>query len=500
MAELVSSAVAHETVSQILSGLVKKYEEKEESSANRNLERLEMAHIRLEAALEASNKWQITDVSLLRWRRKLKRAAQECDDTLCKCKQRILEDEQMKQEESNSSLPQRIVHATKSLVFSVLNCENSELSRSTVQRFEWYADGASEFLRFIEIGGTPHCHMPFHSIVKNLFAGKELHHKIIGKNGYLMFQLWLVPYSTAAHGTEASLIFIQYDGTQEGNIFFSMIIQLSESTDIIGIAVKCLQLFSPHFKCAVENIRNELIQLPTQDFSWVPPVYSYQKEHWDSLHSFGSQWFRPNPLCCKHQDRPPLQRISNLDTKGLSEVLLEPVVEFNLQYQVSLSRNTTSLQDYPYLKSGISFAPHGSSGDMLPANRSYEIVSEEQHTLEQLEGIMLPKATDYFCQNTEAAVYKMIWKSKHGFALIQVEKPCMSTWSRRMRTQRTLGGPKKRKLFQGQDQELRDRTHMISHLLDLWVAHVPVRLQRSLMDWMKKEKESQLAHKAHLEF
>jgi len=172
MAESVSTAIVQETVNQILSGIVQKYEEKEESNANRNLERLEMAHIRLEAALETSEKWKITDPSLLRWRRKLKRAAQECDDTLHKCKQRILEGKQMEREVKNSSLPNRIVHATKSFVFSVVNRNNNELSRSIAQRFEWYADGASEFLRFIELGGTPRCHMPIDSLVKNLFAGK----------------------------------------------------------------------------------------------------------------------------------------------------------------------------------------------------------------------------------------------------------------------------------------------------------------------------------------
>jgi hypothetical protein len=41
MAEIVSSAVVHETVSQVLSGLVQKYEKKEESNVSRNLERLE---------------------------------------------------------------------------------------------------------------------------------------------------------------------------------------------------------------------------------------------------------------------------------------------------------------------------------------------------------------------------------------------------------------------------------------------------------------------------
>ena len=80
MAESVSTAIVQETVSQILSGIVQKYEEKEESNANRNFEWLDMAHIKLEAALETSKKWQITDPSLLRWRRKLKRAAQRQSD------------------------------------------------------------------------------------------------------------------------------------------------------------------------------------------------------------------------------------------------------------------------------------------------------------------------------------------------------------------------------------------------------------------------------------
>jgi hypothetical protein len=56
MAEIFSSAVVQETVSQILSRLVQRYEEKVESNTSRNMERLEMANIRLEAALETSEK------------------------------------------------------------------------------------------------------------------------------------------------------------------------------------------------------------------------------------------------------------------------------------------------------------------------------------------------------------------------------------------------------------------------------------------------------------
>ena len=64
-----------------------------------------MAHIKMEAALQTSEKWQITDGSLLCWRRKLKRAAKECDDTLHRYKHRVLEKEQMEQEVRNSPIP-----------------------------------------------------------------------------------------------------------------------------------------------------------------------------------------------------------------------------------------------------------------------------------------------------------------------------------------------------------------------------------------------------------
>jgi len=138
---------------------------------------------------------------------------------------------------------------------------------------------------------------PLTPLSRTFFAGKVLHQKIIRGNKYPSFQLGLEPVRTSEHGTNAGLTFVQYDGTPEGNVFFSLCVQLSESTDIFGIAIKCLQFFAPPFKCTFENIRNELSQLPTQDFSWGPSIYSYHKEHWDKFHSFTSQWARPNPFC-----------------------------------------------------------------------------------------------------------------------------------------------------------------------------------------------------------
>jgi len=179
---------------------------------------------------------------------------------------------------------------------------------------------------------------------------------------------------------------------------------------------------------------------------------------WDKF-NFLLQWARRNPFCCKQHGQLEVQHFSNIDMAGFSEVLLEPVINLYLQCQVSMSvyskqkpsrsEDIISLQDYPYLKTGISFCPHVCLEDMLPANRSSEIaaiVRKEQHflhsdiTLEQLGEIMLPKAIDYFHQNVEAMVYQMIWKSKYGFAYIQVEKPCMSTRRSSTRTRRTFRG------------------------------------------------------------
>jgi hypothetical protein len=150
-----------------------------------------MAHIRLEAALETSEKWQITDASLLHWRRKLKRAAQECDDTLHKCKQRILDDEHTEKEVRNSSFPVRIAHTTKSFIFSIFSPNKDESSSSAVRRFEWFADGASEFLRLLELGGRPRHHMPSDPLVRHLLNGKKLQHRIIQANKHpLLLQWW----------------------------------------------------------------------------------------------------------------------------------------------------------------------------------------------------------------------------------------------------------------------------------------------------------------------
>jgi hypothetical protein len=118
-AEMVSSAVAQDAVNQVLSRIKEAYQEK--SDAKENIERIEMAHIKLEAALETSNKWNVTSAPLLRWRSKLKRASQECDHTLRKCKQRLQEEDEVQQAVRSSSFPKRIARTAVPFVSSIFS-------------------------------------------------------------------------------------------------------------------------------------------------------------------------------------------------------------------------------------------------------------------------------------------------------------------------------------------------------------------------------------------
>ncbi|CAD6220437.1 unnamed protein product [Miscanthus lutarioriparius] len=500
MADIVSSAVVQETVSKVLSNLVRKYEEKDESNKDMNLERLEMAHTRLEAVLEISDRWQITDASLLRWRSKLKRVAQECDDTLHNCKQRILEDEETEKEERKSSFPKRIARTTRSFVSSIFRPNKNEMMNTSIaRRFEWFADGASEFIRLVELGGTPRHHMPFHPLNQYLLAGKKLHHRIIQENKRHLFLL-LVPFTTSEYGIEARLIFIQKDGNVgEDDFLLTLMLQISESTDIIGITMKCIELFAPLFKSTVETIRKELMQLPIEDFSWVPNVDTHQKEQLNNILSLGTQWLRPNPLCCKQHDQHKVGHGSKLGVLGLRDVSLEPVISVNLQCHVSvsgcykhralLSEFRNSLQDSPSLKAGIVFSPHGYLEGYLPGDTSpamAAIYTDEPHFLHtefsfgQLEEIMLPKAIDYFYKNGKATIYQMLWRSKHGTAYIHVEKASIMM-------------PSTHGTMQRKDEESINWSYGVSHFVNLWATDAPIRLQGSIKDWIQKESVSKSA-------
>ncbi|XP_052161159.1 uncharacterized protein LOC127778581 [Oryza glaberrima] len=509
MGEIVSSAIVTETVNKIISGMIDNYEQK--LSADELMERLEMAQIKLELALETSSKWQITSEPLLRWQKKLKRATEECDDTLRKCRQHVQEEEEKEQQVRNSSFPRRIACATKSLISSIFHGNIDEPSRSTVQRFEWFAKGADDFLKSLEFGGTPRRYLFFDPLIGHLLAGETLEYKFVQGNKQHLF--WIRPNDIADRGVEAKLIFVYNDcSAPENNFFLGMMLQISESTNIIGTIIKCLQWFTPHFKSTTETVRKELAQLPTQDFSWVSHYRSY---HWDNIHGIATKWFRPNPVCCKHQDQS-MCGSGSMDKAELLDVSLQPIIEVYLERQITQFRcnsQRAAIQGknnkqraavrgkrcYPrrpsHLKLGVLFLPHSSSNDLLPAAESsaVEVINGEEQpwyhrniTLEQLDKVMLPKAIGSINQNSEATAHQLLWKSKHEAAFFHLGKT-------RMNMPSTLSTAREATVSRRQELDLESRADVISEFLKLWVERAPVQMQRSIVDWIQKEKEVQLA-------
>ncbi|RLN41441.1 uncharacterized protein C2845_PM01G18660 [Panicum miliaceum] len=161
MAEMVGSIVVGEVVSRTSSFLLGRHRDR--LSAREAVERLEMAHIRMEAALEVSARWRAADAPLLRWRRRLRRAAGECDAALARWKLRELREEAARERLARAPLPGRVAHAVLCFVSALLALarrrrgggDEASRARAAVERFERLADGAAEFLRCVEFNAAP---------------------------------------------------------------------------------------------------------------------------------------------------------------------------------------------------------------------------------------------------------------------------------------------------------------------------------------------------------
>ncbi|PUZ67428.1 hypothetical protein GQ55_3G433100 [Panicum hallii var. hallii] len=514
MAEMVGSAAAEEILKQAFAGLIGKQQHEEgRDEEEHHMERLEMAQIKLEAAVETSCRWQVMDASLLRWRKKLKCAARECDDTLRGFKQRAAEDEAREQEARGSSFPRRWARATKSIVTALLSHDNSYASSSSaaVRRFERLADSAGEFLRFAELGGTPRRYMFADPLIGHLLAGQELRYRLVRRGQYHLFCVRPIRLEED-RGREAALLFMyEDDEAPEKNLCLGSILRLSESTDIVGTIIKFLDLLvAPHFKSTAESVSKELAQLPTQDFWWVPYVDSSHRKLWNSIHSSMTQWFRPDPLCCKqHEPMPSYGGSSSSSTMKLSYVAdLEPVIQLSLNRHIPLSEynkhrskaaegDTSCHKNVPHLKIGLVFAPHGSSEGLLPSVESsaIEVIDGAEqsgaHTnisLEQLDEFMLPKAIDCLRQKAELTVYQMFWRSKHGAAFLLVRK----TGLMKMPPRHVTGVGDRRFMIQRRrDPKLEKWVQLVKDFLDLWAAHAPRKLQSSIVEWIQKVDEKQ---------
>ncbi|CAM0885285.1 unnamed protein product [Alopecurus aequalis] len=516
MAEMVSSAIVGEAVSRIFSGITTRKDKakSDETAVDSGVERLEMAHIKMEAALETSDKWQIIDASLLHWRKKLKRAAQDCDKEARRCKQLFLEEDEAQKAVRQSSFPRRVAHATKAFVSSFLGRDNDHHSGSvaTVRRFERLADGATEFMRFVQLGGTPRQHLFFDPLIGHIFGGNSLWYMVLHPGGqYHYFRIR--PMGFEERGLEAMLSFICEDYKVPKNSFrLGIMLRLSRSTDIIGTTVKCLRRVTPHFKSTADVVIKEITQLPTQDFSCLPPESaSDNMEYWNQIHKTFTGWFRPDPLCCQgygHEVVTVCSGSSGNKVK-LSSILPEPVSEVFLQCHISLSEynnlpgstagcDASSLENFPPLKLGILFLPHDSLEDPTFTGEGSAIEAidgEKQHLKhvnvhpEQLDEMFLPKAIEYLYHNVEATTYQICWRSNHGSAHLCVEKRSVTRMPRARRGSTRQGRNNSSKVLCQMQQEQIKKVQwkqVAEDFLKLWAVRSSETLQRKFTAWLKQ--------------
>jgi hypothetical protein len=447
MAEIIASAVVSETLSRISTFLIDKYYDRK-SSGRDNTERLEMAHIKMEAALETSGKWPpVTDVSLLRWRKNLKRAADECDAVLNRRKRAPMEDTEVKL----CSLPARIAHATKSLLFSsgYKNDASTDTSEVVVRRYERFADGAGEFLRFVELGCSVRRQMlVLDPLVGQLLAGRAFQYEV--SQGSRHYHFMGRPVCLAERGLEAG-VFLQcrdHSTAPDERFVLGIGMRVRESTDVAAIVAECLGSFTPRLKPVADVAKQELGRVHTRGMYCHPFLASTDPVYWN-LHLSETRRARPDPLCCiKGGHRHGHQGCSINSGSKLPGEFPEPVIKLFVQRHFSVSKRRQSKRrkkeaspsvvvDHGLQFTAV-FAPHAPTEELpvgveslavevINGNRSEQTVHENAG-LHELEEMLLLSANSRVCN----MAHEVFWRSSgHGVAYLCVEKASTDMTMRR---------------------------------------------------------------------
>ncbi|VAH56331.1 unnamed protein product [Triticum turgidum subsp. durum] len=228
-------------------------------------------------------------------------------------------------------------------------------------------------------------------------------------------------------------------------------LRLSESSDVLGIIARCMQAVTPHLKAAAEGFTRELVQLPTQDFSWVESLPFRETEYWVDIHRTLTQCLRPDPLCCSGHD---------------GFIVPSTCSSSKSDGQSSLSPSKSSF--------------------------AFEVIDGEEQetvhrnaTLQDVDEKLLPKAVDHL-RSTESKMYQLCLRSRHGTAQLCVEKttpatrvPSKGTAASRLH----INGSKRVVDRKREDYRIKGWQDASRDLLKLWVVRASDKLHGSLSSW-----------------
>lgn len=210
-----------------------------------------------------------------------------------------------------------------------------------------------------------------------------------------------------------------------------MILQLSESTDIIGVTVKCLQLRGPEFKSLIEFARGQLAQVSTENVVAEHPI---PREICNPLLSTFAEVFHPDPVCCtKNGFKPCASKVLSSELTGR---FLEQVTVVLFKCRISASEwclqssidkeHINTMKDWQL---SAPFVPHFNGLEECGPLRR-ESLGPRNCSLHQTMGmVVLILATRCLSLQPEQTEYRMQWRSTHGWAVFKVQKPIIEKGS-----------------------------------------------------------------------
>ncbi|VAH71922.1 unnamed protein product [Triticum turgidum subsp. durum] len=286
-------------------------------------------------------------------------------------------------------------------------------------------------------------------------------------------------------------------------------LRLSESSDVLGIIARCMQAVTPHLKVAADGLKRELVQLPTQDFSWVESSPFRETEYWVDIHRTLTQCLRPDPLCCGGHDDPIVPSTCNSSktdkqsslspskTRLACTLFPEQVITVYLQCYISPTARAPhktyggsrrrSLKN-PGLKLSVLFIPHDFPEGIEPHDDSFafEVIDGKEQetvhrnaTLQDVDEKLLRKAMDHLYRSSESRMYQLCLRSSHGTAQLCVEKTTPATRVRSKGTAASrlqINGSKRVVDRKREDYRIKGWQDASRDLLKLWVVRASDKL------------------------
>lgn len=233
-------------------------------------------------------------------------------------------------------------------------------------------------------------------------------------------------------GVEATLEFHYEDRKIPMKSFsLALMLRLSESTNIVRTAIRCLQSFTASMKHVAEAAIGELTQLPPQDISHSHSANSRFSIQ-ELLFSYDTQFWRPDPLCCKPDGCATSCTQTELSCKFPEQVILIRVPCYVSAFDCSNLHNTADatakrnlVGHWPPLKLGVGFVPHLFQ-ECMQGRTSVEIIGgKAQHindSSQQMDDMVRSNAINHYICQPDLTDYRMGWNPGHGAAYFIVQK------------------------------------------------------------------------------